>query len=506
MRLTNDAAAEADLAYAPDGEGIYFTRTEQGATSVWRIGALGAQARRAAGDARMPAPSPDGRRLAYYGQDREGPALLLSASDGSGARVLTRAAPAQIPTLAWSPDGRQLSFTRGGLFSPANLFAVDVGSGETRDLTRFEGSGQGIHAHQWLPDGKRIVVAYSTDGSGFQNDLGILDVSSGSITRLTLNVAQNVRRLSLSADGSRLLATTLEIRRELWKVPLGADPEANGRGATRLLDDSHDPMWTFVSRDGRTLLYNSSMTGSRNLWTRPLDGSAPDRQITAFPGDAVMHSSLSPDGGRVAFVSRAAGHSDVWTQGIDGSELRQLTNDEAADSWPVWSPDGRSLVYNALRTGRRETWRIGADGGGAEKLLDGFFRGDWIPRPGGEGTLIATANGEPEPRSGVRLVDVERRSVVWERQLAGAGVSLPLFGPDGRSISIAGRETGRDVIWLLDAATGAPRVAVRFAEPFRFYFRASWVDGGHALVVNRYYDVSRIDLIDRISATSPPGR
>ena len=62
-------------------------------------------------------------------------------------------------------------------------------------------------------------------------------------------------------------------------------------------------MWAFVSRDGRTLLFNNALVGSRNLWTMPLDASTKPRQITAIPGDAVMHSSLSPDGTHVVFVS-----------------------------------------------------------------------------------------------------------------------------------------------------------------------------------------------------------
>jgi serine/threonine protein kinase len=499
VRLASDAAVEAELAFAPDGETIYFTRFEGAARSIWRIGALGGQARRVASEAWLAAPSPDGQKLAYYGRDREGAALMMSAADGSGPRALTRDARPSTACLAWAPDSRRLALTRGGLFTPSNLFVVDTESGAVRQVTRFERAGQGVNAQRWLPDGRRLVVAYSIEGWIDQNDLGVLDVETGAITRLTLRVGQVTRELSLSADGSRLVASTSELRRELWKVPLGADPDANGRAAARILDDSRDPMWTFVSRDGRTLLFNSTMTGSRNLWTMSLDASAPPRQITELSGGAVMHSSLSPDGGRVAFVSGAAGHSDIWTQATDGSDLRQLTNDEAADAWPVWSPDGRSIVFNSLRDGQRQTWRMPSEGGGpAQKLVDGFFRGDWIARPGGTGTLIATSAGAG---TGARLIDVERATVVWERPVAGSELGLPVFSPDGRSISLVGRDgSGRDVVWALDTATGDPRLVVRFPGEFRTYFRANWVDGGRALVVNRFFQVSRIELFDRLAS------
>ena len=126
------------------------------------------------------------------------------------------------------------------------------------------------------------------------------------------------------------------------------------------------------------MLFNGTATGNRNLWLTHLNDGTPPRQVTTLPNDVVSHSSLSPDGSRVAFAATTTGNSDIWTQHMDGSDLRQLTNDEAADSWPVWSPDGQSIVFTSDRENRRETWRMPAAGGRAEKVIDGFFRGDWI--------------------------------------------------------------------------------------------------------------------------------
>jgi Tol biopolymer transport system component len=248
-----------------------------------------------------------------------------------------------------------------------------------------------------------------------------------------------------------------------------------------------------VSRDGRTLLFNSPASGSRNLWTAPPDPGAPASQITTVPGDAISHSSLSPDGTRVAFASIASGYSDIWTQRVDGSDLRQLTSDEPADSWPVWSPDSEWIVYQSYRTDRSETWRIRASGGPPEKLLDQGFRGDWIRQPQGSGTWIVTTGSSTG--SGVRLIDVERRAVVWDQPVPGGGLSLPVFSPNGRSISAPFREDRvHDVIRIFDATTGTSRIAARL--PFHVTFRAGWTDEGRALVVNRNDEVSHIVMFD----------
>jgi TolB protein len=226
----------------------------------------------------------------------------------------------------------------------------------------------------------------------------------------------------------------------------------------------------------------------------PLDGSAKPRQITAVPGEAVMHSSFSPDGMAVAFVSSPAGNSDVWVQNVDGSDLRRLTNDSAADSWPVWSPDGRSIIYCSLRDGQWETRRVPAAGGASEKVVDGFFRGDWIPKPDGKGTWVITSMSG----SGLRLIDLESRTVAWQDRRPGNG--MPMFSPDARLVSIPYRDgRDRDAIWVYDVATGKGRVAARFAQPFTLAFRASWVDDGRAFVVNRMQGISHIVMLDRFS-------
>lgn len=108
----------------------------------------------------------------------------------------------------------------------------------------------------------------------------------------------------------------------------------------------------------------------------------------------------------VCFVRRwRLGHLDTER----GSDLRQLTNDPAADSWPVWSPDGRSIAFGTVRDGVLQTWLVPSQGGPGQKLVDGFFRGDWVEQVGGAGTRIVTSNSA----DGIRLIDVEKRSVLW---------------------------------------------------------------------------------------------
>ncbi len=495
--LTQDSAAETDLMFAPNGETVYFTRQDAGPSAIWRVGALGGNARKIVDNARAPAVSRDGRQLAWLTGSPAGRySLVVAAADGANPRVLVRDLRFQSPVPpAWSPDGRLLAYSVGALFQPRNLFVVNVEDASVRQVTRYETGSEGPTSQSWLPDGRRLLVSYWAQPraqlSG--SDLGILDVESGEITRLTMNTDGNFNSPSLSLDGTRAIATAWRDEREVWTAPDGPDPIANGRRAERLLDATVDPMWTYVSRDGRMLLYNNAVVGSRNLWLMPLDRSGPAQQTTSITGDRVTHSSLSPDGTRVAMISMANGTTDIWLQNVDGSGLRPLTNDPPADAWPVWSPDGRSIMYTA----DQQTKIVSADGGEPRKLIDGFFRGDWIARPGGQGTwAVSAVQPTGTGSAAIRLIDVERRVELW-REPATTPIVHPMFNHDGSAISVAFEDSSGQIgIEVYDTTTRTRRIAVRFPEPFQFYFRASWIDNDRGFAVNRYRLRSRVVMID----------
>lgn len=499
IRLTNDAAVESALAFSPAGDSIYFSRDANNGRAIWRIGALGGQAQKIIDDSGQPAPAPDGRQLAYIANEH-GPgasgALIVSSVDGSQRRKLA----SQIVTVgagppSWSHDAHWIAYTRSPLFAPRNLFIVEVATGAERQVTHFTKSNEGIYSQAWLPDNRHLVVSYApfTRGLSSDGDLGILDVNTGLVRRLTMNVADGFASLSLAADGKRLLTSYNASANEVWKVPLDSDPETNGRQAVELLDAAEDAFWLFVSRDGRMLLFNSGKSGSRNLWLMPLDKSTPAHQITTIPGNVVTHASLSPDDTRVAFASSAGGYSHIWTQNVDGSDLRQITDGASSDFWPVWSPDGNSIVFGSfLPNGRAECRVVTATGGSAEKLIDGGFRGDWMRQPSGTGSWIVSSLGD-----GIRLIDVEQRKVLWQDQRGDSLYSLPMFSPDGRTISFVEPDgRNRSAIWLFDPSTGQSRLGVRFPGPFRIDFRASWANDGRALIVNRVRGESHIVLFD----------
>jgi TolB protein len=477
VRVTSDRLTKGHLKFSPAGDTIFFTRTEPQGRTLRRVATLGGGERKLLDDAERPAPSPDGARLAFV----RGGVLMVGTIDGSDALEIARGLEAPNNSgPAWSRDGRYLSFVKGQLFTPYNLFIVELTTGRERQVTRFDRAGQGIHSHAWLPDGAQIVAVYdpTNDTSQSRFDLGVVGVADGNVRRLLPAIGDGFSEPTLSTDGDRLIVTRQRIQRDLWKVPYGADPDASGAAAVRIRDGSGDPMWSSVSRDQKMVLFSASSVGVRNLWTMAVDAPAETRQITTIRDAAVSHSAFSADGRRVVFASSARGPNDIWIQDLDGSNLRQLTNDVDADSWPTFSPEDDRVFYTSTRDGVGSGRVISIKSVAPEKIMDGFWRGDWVRSRSGKSWLVAN-NGA----NLVRLVDMDTRATVWEVKMP-VPLGMPVFSPDRLSISVPDRDpSNRTAIYVFDAATGRSRLAVRL--PFAATFRAGWIDAGRGFVVNR---------------------
>jgi Tol biopolymer transport system component len=486
LRITRDDAAETDLVYSPDGESLYYATLGPEAPVIWRIPALGGTPRKIVEGARYPSPAADGKRLAcvrLLGPDRS--SIQIGDTDGAGSRKFYEGAG--IGPISWSPDGRRLAFSQAGFFEARNLHILDVESARERSVTRYPLGG--VHSQAWLPDGRSLVISRWSHALGSSADLLVVSDEGEPLRRLTLAVGTRFDDPAVAANGTRLVATTQTEQHEVWRIPLGPDPEANGRNAVRLLDSSGDPFWAQVSRDGTTVLFNSTASGSRNLWTMPLDGSASPRQITFLSGNVLTHSSLSPDGSRVAYASHQTGASKIWVANVDGSNAVQVTDGPAQDFWPIWSNDARWVAFGSLRGGDPQIWKVPSTGGQATPIThEGGFRGDWSPV---DNRIVFWKAGQ------LQVAEADSGKVLLRVPAGDLFLTLPVWSPDGRYFS-AMREEPHDnsSLWIFDAKSGERRLAALLPPGFHTLFRAGWGSDGRSLIVNRNKAISHIVLLE----------
>ena len=303
-------------------------------------------------------------------------------------------------------------------------------------------------------------------------------------------------------------------RTDLWLVGI------DGTGLRQLtVNPASDfsPQW---ARDGKSIWFMSTRSGSAQIWRMPVDGGEPE-QKTSLPID-VGGFLLSPDGSRLAVTMevfpsceniacsktkldemesrKASGkiydklffrHWDTWSDGrrshvftmpITGGEPVDLMRGMEADcpSKPfggveeiAFTPDSKSIVFTARVAGREEAWStnfdlylVPVDGAAAPKLLTANNKAwDTTPAFSPDGkTLAYLAMSRPGYEADrFRIVlrswpDGAERVLTENWDYSAGGI---LWSADGKTIYTHADNIGQHSIFALDVATGKARTVVK---------------------------------------------
>jgi Tol biopolymer transport system component len=158
QRLTNDAYVDIDPAFTNDGESVVFASDRTGGFELWRLSLRDQRTTQLTfGSARAhaPAPSPDGRRIAYLESAGLGPwapqrVTLIGATSGREPLTLVSGLEAA-EAIQWAPDGNTLRVraaaagTARGLSAQAPVHLEILSAhglpGETRAGGAADGTG-----------------------------------------------------------------------------------------------------------------------------------------------------------------------------------------------------------------------------------------------------------------------------------------------------------------------------------------------------------------------------
>ncbi len=305
--------------FAPDGKHIYFTRnTTPGGTfqyaqdsnaqifAIERYNLETGETEQVVGGeggAVRPAPSPDGKKLAYVKRERTRSKLYIrDLASGEDRKVYdaldqdvqeTWAVTGVYPNMAWTPDSQSLVFWAGG-----KLNRLSLASGKAQVIPfRIEDS-------RGVIDPLRPLVA----------------VAPGSFdTRMP-------RGAAVSPDGGKVVFETLG---QLWIKPMaGGEPR-------RLTSDAAAmegyPAW---SRDGKRVAFvRWTDAGLGEVRTVSSAGGA-SRTVTR-PGH-YARPAFSPDGTTIAFEKRqggglvsprGSGETGIFRVAASGGEAVRVTRD-----------------------------------------------------------------------------------------------------------------------------------------------------------------------------------
>ena len=248
--------------------------------------------------------------------------------DGANQHPLTSLRSISL-TPRWSPDTSRLAFTcyassGGGPASP-QICMYSVDAAKIVSFPRYKGTNS---APAWSPDGSQIVFSSSMAGNP---ELYSISASGSGLKRLTFENGASTSPVWNPKTGQSIAFVS-----DRSGVPKLYLMNSDGTGAVNLdLPDKGyliDPAW---APNGQLLAFS---------WRRPSNNydiyimDVATRQIIELTRDAGRNErpSWAPDGRHLVFESTRSGTRQIWTMLADGTQARQLTTTGHNES-PNWS-------------------------------------------------------------------------------------------------------------------------------------------------------------------------
>jgi Tol biopolymer transport system component len=356
--------------------------------------------------------SPDGRRVAFVGQDVSGgSAIWLRFLDSEESHKVQGSDGGSAPF--WSPDGQFLGFfaqnklkkvaIAGG--TPENICTSDPGLGATWNssgdivfnptnraaLMRVAASGgapeplttldpkRNENSHRWpsfLPDGRHFLfTARSNDTENTAVYIGSIDSKETKrlITTQSNAIYSSAGYLLFARDGTLMAQGFDAGKLELEGVPFPI--VAN-------IDQEKPSAFAFfsVAKNENVIAFHEAATSLQELtW---FDRSGKAARIVGEKG-LYGQPRLSPDGKHLAVVisDPENGNRDIWIMDPVTGIRTQFTSNPANDWFPVWSPDGKYLAFSSDRGSKPSILRKSFPNGTNEELLvatdNGALANDW---------------------------------------------------------------------------------------------------------------------------------
>ncbi|MBM3326174.1 MAG: hypothetical protein FJY65_04200 [Calditrichaeota bacterium] len=492
----------------PTISGDWIVFTSEG--DLWKAPLAGGVAMRLTtheGEERYAKFSPDGKYIAFTGQDDGQDDVYIIPSSGGEPRRLTFH-PDRDQTIGWTPDGsilfrstRDIPYRGWRIYkvSPKGSLPVSIGLDKAA-LIAFEPNGKRIafnpttlENHRW----KRYQGGWAMDiwvgdmsvpqfenitekppYKDWQGDYGFPMWHSNGRVYFLSNMDSRANIHSMKPDGSDHKQHTqhkefdarfpslgsdkivYQAGMDIWAFDIKSEktakveiqlPSDRVQARVKYIDPKQFISDFELSPDGKRVLLNAR----GEVATAPSKGEGLIRQITNSPGSKEKNPRWSPDGKSIAVWSDVSGEEQLFTYPSTGGEAKFIgTDGRGWHTAPVWSPDGKSLAFGNEEC---ELLVMDAASGKTEKVE----RSEWEVRQmvwSPDSRYLAYASAVKNYNSVIRIWDAQTKKV-YNLTDEFYNSASPSWAPDGKYLYILSdrdanpRLDGMEMTYILDKRT-----------------------------------------------------
>lgn len=406
LKITDDANAESDPVWHPDGKRILYSVVRDGHNQInvgFADGNQPLQITRGNDENTLLDISSDGTKIFYtFWEDRSD---IWSLDTINGGEIK---AAKEIDSEFWadiSPDGKLLSYQINSMpnaiskLNDSNIVIRNTNQNTIQNT--IKGIGQ-----KWLPDSRRISFL-RWESENKRHNLWTFDVVSGEEKQVTTNGAglsgfalmpynrYQTKDYSWSADGNKIVYCDSKLRNILL-TSVDSNETVNITNNENLNLDYYCPLWSrdnkkiiFVSKEKfeEKPVYNILLFENGNIkkvfstneslrllgWaetnddficlsandlmkSRPIDTkllrlstTGQSEIINSFEQISALSAALSPDGKQVAFTKRLENKDNIYLTGVNDKQIKKITENpdpETLSGSLIWSYDGRTLFFD----------------------------------------------------------------------------------------------------------------------------------------------------------------
>jgi TolB protein len=267
-------------------------------------------------------------RIAYVSNRSGRKEIWVMDYDGSNQTQVTHQLSTIALTPRWSPDGTQIAFTCYVPFQhvvSAQVCIYSMETGKPIAFPRFHGTNA---TPAWSPDGSKLAFMSSEMGNP---QVFVADSNGGHLHRLTYSVGVDTSPMWNPKTGQQIVFVS-----DRGGLPSLYVMNADGTNVTKIdLPDMGyviDPSW---APNGQLLAFSwQRPSGNYDIYVMDIAS----HQLLELTRDAGRNErpSGAPDGRHLVFESTRTGSRQIWSMLADGSDARQLTTAGQNES-PSWS-------------------------------------------------------------------------------------------------------------------------------------------------------------------------